>query len=245
MNHTQPNRYTADYWLRADYLAHGNSRQQAVWQMLQTESVLETLAAYSPVIAGTIPLGVDTAESDVDVLCALPGNDVRTLRRAASVLRKAFAGKPQFALWQTHKQGLPCVVCRFLLSSETNEVQPLAVETMGRKSKASESRSNNEMRTTGTTEIIEVFMQYMPVEKQQAFRHLVAEARLLEYCAEHRQARAALRAMKERGINTEPAFAAYFRLADHGFDADPYQALLQVYELPERLVQTLANGVFA
>jgi len=242
MNPTHnPNRHTADYWLRTDYLAHGNSRQQTLWRVLQAEGVLETLAEYSPVIAGTIPLDVDTAESDVDVLCALPNTTPQDHHRAATVLREAFAGKPQFALWHSHKQGLPCIVCRFLLGSEGNVLQSLGVETATTTHSASDGAIGETVRTA---EVIEVFMQPKPVEEQQAFRHLVAEARLLECCAEHEQVRAALRAMKERGMKTEPAFAAYFRLADYGFDADPYQALLQVYDAPEYVVRSLANGVF-
>ncbi len=51
------------------YLRDGNARQRAAYDALRTLRVIERLAAYDPVLAGTIPLGIDVADSDLDILC--------------------------------------------------------------------------------------------------------------------------------------------------------------------------------
>lgn len=71
---------------------------------------------------------------------------------------------------------------------------------------------------------VEIFGQSRLIEAQNAYRHMVVEARLLEIGGV--AARDAVRALKRSGLKTEPAFAAYFRIK-----GDPYQALLDLYPL--------------
>lgn len=73
---------------------------------------------------------------------------------------------------------------------------------------------------------IEVFAQSQPVTTQNAYRHMVVEARLLEIGGP--AARRAIRHLKDEGMKTEPAFAQYFDL-----DGDPYDALLDLYALDD------------
>ncbi len=70
----------------------------------------------------------------------------------------------------------------------------------------------------------EIFGQPHAVEEQNAYRHMVVEARLLEMGGE--AARAKIRALKKAGLKTEPAFASYL-----GLTGDPYGALLKLYGL--------------
>jgi len=71
---------------------------------------------------------------------------------------------------------------------------------------------------------IEIFGQPRPVPEQNAYRHLVVEARLLAIAGG--RARREIRQMKRFGIKTEPAFACYFNL-----EGDPYEALLDLAPL--------------
>jgi hypothetical protein len=67
----------------------------------------------------------------------------------------------------------------------------------------------------------EIFAQDRPVEEQQGYRQMVAEARLLREGGE--EAGAAIRRLKEQGLQTEPAFGHYFCL-----DGDPAMRLAEL-----------------
>ncbi len=61
-----------------------------------------------PVLAGTFPLGLDVAASDLDVIC-----EAHDPARFADRLARAFGHRPSFRLWLRSVDGLPTVVARF------------------------------------------------------------------------------------------------------------------------------------
>lgn len=73
---------------------------------------------------------------------------------------------------------------------------------------------------------IQLFAQPIPVTRQKAYRHMIAEARLLRLAGS--VAKEAIRVLKRRGIKTEPAFAHYF-----GLPGDPYETLYQLADASE------------
>ncbi|MGG4453827.1 DUF4269 domain-containing protein [Brevibacillus porteri] len=77
----------------------------------------------------------------------------------------------------------------------------------------------------------ELFAQPVAVEKQNAYRHMDIEARLLDIGG--LDAYQHIRALKQSGIKTEPAFARYFQIPGD----DPYEALLQLEPLTEQELQ--------
>lgn len=95
-------------FLRPDYLRTGTARQRAAYAALTRLRVFDRLAPYTPVLAGTLPLGVDTPASDIDVLCA--AYDLDTF---ATVVRSAFGAYAGFALHQAVHQDLLAVIARF------------------------------------------------------------------------------------------------------------------------------------
>ena len=66
---------------------------------------------------------------------------------------------------------------------------------------------------------VELFAQPRPVEEQNGYLHLIAEARLLREGGE--EALQAIRQLKFEGVKTEPAFGQYFCLP-----GDPYESLV-------------------
>lgn len=69
---------------------------------------------------------------------------------------------------------------------------------------------------------IEIVCQRLPVEKQRAFGHMLAEAHLL---FRHGSAiKTSVRKLKSKGHSTEEAFASVFSLP-----GDPYEALMEIY----------------
>lgn len=51
-----------------DYLENGSAAQKAAYFLL-SQYVLKPLEAFSPILAGTIPLGINITGSDLDILC--------------------------------------------------------------------------------------------------------------------------------------------------------------------------------
>lgn len=54
-------------WTDITYLKNGTSRQRMAYPVLV--DVVDVLTAYHPILTGTIPLDIDTPESDLDVIC--------------------------------------------------------------------------------------------------------------------------------------------------------------------------------
>lgn len=79
---------------------------------------------------------------------------------------------------------------------------------------------------------IQIFAQGVPIHRQRAFRHLVAEARLLRLAGG--EAKASIRVLREQGMKTEPAFGEYFCL-----DGDPYEKLYAIAEASDQDLQAI------
>ena len=52
-----------------DYLENGNQKQQKLFHILSEYRIIENVREYNPIITGTIPIEIDTEESDVDICC--------------------------------------------------------------------------------------------------------------------------------------------------------------------------------
>ena len=95
-------------WDSTDYLASGSPRQQAAHAALEGAGIMQTLAPWHPVLAGTIPLGIDVEGSDLDILCQVE-EDGPFLAR----LQEAFGHLPGFHVRQKQVGLLPTVIARF------------------------------------------------------------------------------------------------------------------------------------
>ncbi len=84
---------------------------------------------------------------------------------------------------------------------------------------------------------IELFGEPLPVKRQNGYRHMIVEARLLERMG--REGREAIRSLKAAGMKTEPAFACYLGMND----GDPYVRLAALYELGhDELLAAIERG---
>jgi hypothetical protein len=54
---------------KIDYLENGTERQRQAFQLLSENQVLGNLAAFEPILVGTIPINIDIASSDLDIIC--------------------------------------------------------------------------------------------------------------------------------------------------------------------------------
>lgn len=60
---------TPNKFLTIDYLISGNVRQQRAYQELLSLNVFEHLKPFQPILTGTIPIDIDIASSDLDIIC--------------------------------------------------------------------------------------------------------------------------------------------------------------------------------
>ncbi|MGD1893688.1 MAG: DUF4269 domain-containing protein [Cyclobacteriaceae bacterium] len=51
------------------YLQRGNDRQRSAYQTLNNLALFSHLADFQPVLTGTVPLGIDIPDSDLDICC--------------------------------------------------------------------------------------------------------------------------------------------------------------------------------
>ncbi|GED72777.1 alpha/beta hydrolase [Brevibacillus reuszeri] len=175
-------------WHDITYLRKGTLRQQQAWQAISETRIMEILCAYTPVLAGTIPLHIDVADSDLDIICECHDFD-----HFESIVR------PIFGKHQEYTE----------LRLTVNQVSTSVISFFAKGF------------------FFELFAQPVPVIRQNAYRHMDMEARLLSLGGE--DAYREIRRLKEKGTKTEPAFARYFQIPGD----DPYQALLDLEELSD------------
>ena len=101
------------------YLQAGSPRQQRAYATLAATGLWPLLRAYGPVLAGTVPLGIDTKASDLDVLCEVPA---AAQDEFAGLLRAHFGTRPGFRLVQRMVGGHAATVASFGYEAEEIEV---------------------------------------------------------------------------------------------------------------------------
>ena len=95
-------------WFAIDYLRSGNPRQRAAWGVLTELGIFRQLAAFTPALTGTVPIGLDLAHSDLDIICA-----AQDLIRFEQVVIPVYAHHPGFGCKRRIWQGHPSVVINF------------------------------------------------------------------------------------------------------------------------------------
>jgi len=84
--------------------------------------------------------------------------------------------------------------------------------------------------------LIELFGQPIPPARQQAYRHMVVEHRILQLADAHFWER--IKELKRKGLKTEPAFAQLLDLP-----GDPYEAVLSLESFSDKQLHKLLRAV--
>jgi diadenosine tetraphosphate (Ap4A) HIT family hydrolase len=174
-------------------LLNGTVRQRRAYEVLADLNLLDVLAPYNPLLAGTIPLGFDTSDSDLDIVC-----EVYEIAPFTQALYDAFSGHELFGL--RFKGEYQAWICDFFYQGFQ----------------------------------VQIFAQDCPSSSSPAYRHLVAQARLLS--AAGAQAREEISRLRSLGLKIQPAFAEYFALP-----GDAYDALLALADAPESRLQEVVR----
>ncbi|KMQ64305.1 hypothetical protein ACM46_08400 [Chryseobacterium angstadtii] len=169
---------------KLDYLKSGNERQQRAYNVLTKYRVLEKLEPYSPILAGTIPIGIDIESSDLDIICEV---DLR--------FEEDFLDDIMFS------RLIPFEVDVKVENMVVNGEKSIALNFMLEEFP------------------IEIFGQNKPPIQQNAYRHMMAEYRILNEKGENFKQK--IVELKKQGIKTEPAFGLLMELEN------PYEDLLK------------------
>jgi hypothetical protein len=100
-----------------NYLKAGGPKQQQAYAVLTELGIFEKLQAYSPLLTGTIPLGIDVPQSDLDIICECNAHE--TFRAHVT---QCFGQQPNFSIHTSMHDDLKCSVIQFRAGSFTVEV---------------------------------------------------------------------------------------------------------------------------
>ncbi|MDG4720515.1 MULTISPECIES: DUF4269 domain-containing protein [Thalassospira] len=179
-----------------DRLGKASARGLAAAGIVRKYRILDLLADFDPVIAGTLPIAIDTATSDIDILCHV--TDLETFREFC---QGQFGTFDQFSC---HERSATANVGAAVVVNFVCDDLP-----------------------------IEIFATNHPSTAQYGFIHMLVEARILALMGGGFADE--VRALKESGIKTEPAFARLLEIS-----GDPYIALAEMIDLsPDQLAAKL------
>ena len=77
-------------WEDISYLKNGSDRQRKAYDTLRKTGIFTGLNAFSPILAGTIPIEIYLPESDLDIICEV--NDVPLFRKTVCRLYSGYDG---------------------------------------------------------------------------------------------------------------------------------------------------------
>ena len=99
-------------FLDIEYLKHGNIRQKEAFQTLESKKILQKLMEFSPILTGTIPIGIDIPESDLDIICYS-----KEKKKFADRVKKFFSEEKNFLIKEELINNRETVIASFNIDS--------------------------------------------------------------------------------------------------------------------------------
>lgn len=90
------------------YLLKGNERQQRAYAELNRLSIFKHLRAHDPILTGTIPLGIDLPDSDLDIICQCSNH-----KKFADTLNALYANMENYQIRTITLYGLSSTIASF------------------------------------------------------------------------------------------------------------------------------------
>ncbi|WP_218849836.1 DUF4269 domain-containing protein [Winogradskyella vidalii] len=91
-----------------EYLEFGNERQKLAFSEIKKYEILEKLEKYNPILTGTIPIGIDLPESDLDIICECQNHS-----EFKTYLSENFSNKKDFKVYSTKQNGIDSTIAEF------------------------------------------------------------------------------------------------------------------------------------
>jgi len=98
------------YFKTIEYLKSGNSIQYKAYKVLTDSEIMVVLKEYDPILAGTIPIGINVTGSDLDILCY-----ARDLAEFSTFVNTHFGEKDEYTTWERGEGKYKAVVASFRL----------------------------------------------------------------------------------------------------------------------------------
>jgi hypothetical protein len=154
-------------FLDISYLQSGNEKQVKAYQILTDNRVLEKLAAYKPILVGTIPINIDIENSDLDIICEVPDND-----EFVDQLTAVFGSQKDFSVIESAK---------FNAIKATFKIEGFEIEIFGQNKPATQQNAYRHMLIEYKLllENGEAFRQEIISLKKQGYKTEPAFAKLL------------------------------------------------------------------
>ncbi|CAM3844438.1 DUF4269 domain-containing protein [Cohnella lubricantis] len=99
-------------WLDIEYLRVGSSTQAEVYRLLKEHRLLETLSLYSPILVGTVPIGIHVPGSDLDII-----SEVADFEMFAERVQERFGGYPEFTIVRRVVEGVERIKANFMVEA--------------------------------------------------------------------------------------------------------------------------------
>ncbi len=101
----------------SEYLKNGTAKQLRVHELLSSHGILDKLAAFDPVVVGTIPIGIDLVDSDIDICCCF--KDQQTFVNSVSA---CFGDQQGFSIRPSRKSKDHALVASFRIAEFEIEI---------------------------------------------------------------------------------------------------------------------------
>lgn len=167
-------------FLSIDYLKDGNSNQQLAYRTISRLNIMDDLKEFTPILCGTIPIGIDIEGSDLDII-----TEVHDFMYFEKLIRSFYGSQNDFNISRSFVRDVPVITANF--NFEEFE--------------------------------IEIFAQAIPVQKQNAYLHMLIEHSIMKQFPNIRNE---VIKLKKQGYKTEPAFCMVL-----GLTGDPYDSLIE------------------
>lgn len=152
-----------------EYLKQGNQKQQIAYKELSELFIFQKLKEYTPTLCGTIPIAIDTDESDLDIICYC-----NNLSDFKSKITGLYIRQNDFEVHEKVNRNLKTIVARFSSRSFT-------IELFGQNRPVEEQEAYRHMLIEHKIllEKGETFRQHIIMLKKQGFKTEPAFAKLL------------------------------------------------------------------
>lgn len=106
------------------YLQNGPAIHRSAYDLLTRHQLLPQLHAFSPVFAGSIPILVHTAGSDIDIICCFDHQEI-----FMTTVKQLCQHYPGFVIREITIREIPAVVANFTIDGQPIEVFGQAIPT--------------------------------------------------------------------------------------------------------------------